>query len=654
MVDERPASVLIVENEAIVATDLSETLGAMGYEPTGIAASADEALLRATERCPDIVLMDIRIRGPRDGIETAALLRERFDVPVVYLTAHADETTIRRARETQPHGYLMKPVSSADLRSAIEIGLHRHEMEKRLRERERWFSTTLHSISDAVIAVDPAGTVTLMNPTAELLTGVKSADAIGRPAREVVRLLDPAQPASPLDAVLATKQVVRIEQAPLYHASGTSRVIADSAAPVLDEDELLGAVMVFRDITEQKALQKQLELTDRLASLGTMAAGVAHEVNNPLSVVIANAAFIIEELEATREATPRQVGMLLEVTREIASAGARIGRIVSELQAFARPSPPPTSGETDVAQAARWAVRATAQEYRYRARVQLQLESCPRVALDETRLGQIFVNLLVNAAHAIAPGQIDRNSVAITASAEGSNVLIEVRDTGAGMPADVMKRIFEPFFTTKDVNVGTGLGLAICHGIVTSAGGRIEAESEPGRGSTFRIWLPAVQDRAPEPPAAPARDASRRGRILVNRRRTDDAQGVRADPEGARGRRRARCRRGAREARERRTVRHHLQRPHDAGHDGHGLLRANAHRPPRRRGEGRVRDRRRDERAHGRVPRGRSERAAAEADHVRRATRVRRRAARRYRASVTRTSTTRIRFVPPGTFHAIV
>src|SRR5688572_4401634 len=149
---KRPA-ILVVEDERIVAKDLQQTLIALGYDAFAIASSAEQALARATERCPDLVLMDIRIQGKRDGVETAALLRERFSVPVVYLTAHADDTTMERARQTEPHAYLLKPVKSAELRSAIEVALHRHQLEQRLRERERWFSTTLQSIADAVITV---------------------------------------------------------------------------------------------------------------------------------------------------------------------------------------------------------------------------------------------------------------------------------------------------------------------------------------------------------------------------------------------------------------------------------------------------------------------------------------------------------------------
>src|SRR4051812_48216432 len=181
-------SVLIVEDERIVAKDLQQTLRDFGYDAFAIASSADEAISCATRRCPDVVVMDIRIEGERDGIETAAILHDRFGVPVVYLTAHADDKTLDRAKRTEPHGYLLKPVKAAELRSAIEVSVYRARMEKRLRESERWLATTLRSISDAVISVDLAGNITFMNPAAEALAEIDAVDAVGRPAYEVLRL----------------------------------------------------------------------------------------------------------------------------------------------------------------------------------------------------------------------------------------------------------------------------------------------------------------------------------------------------------------------------------------------------------------------------------------------------------------------------------
>ncbi len=523
MLADRARSVLIVEDERIVAKDLQQTLAGMGYDAFAIASSAEEAVARASERCPDVVLMDIRIKGRRDGVETAEIMRQRFRVPVVYLTAHADDGTIDRAKKTEPYGYLLKPVNSAALRSGIELSLYKHEMEKRLRERERWFSTTLRSVADAVITVDLAGNVSFMNPVAEQLTGVKLQDALGRPARAIMRL-DPNH-SSPLDQALEQGKTTHMQESEVENGTGANRVMSDSAAPVVDEGQLLGAVMVLRDVTEQKLLQKKLELSDRLASLGTMAAGVAHELNNPLAVVVANAWLVGEEmtrvLAELREGhvpsaeTLHRLEEAVAAQSELQASASRVGRIVSDLKTFIRPTQRP-AGEADVARSIAWAIRATSHELQHRARIVTEAGKVPPVAIDETKLGQVLVNLLLNAAHAIAPGNVDTNTVSVTArpTAEG-RVVIEVRDTGCGMAPEVLKRVFEPFFTTKPVGMGTGLGLSICHGFVASAGGDLQVESHVGEGSVVRVVVPVVKTAPRAAPAAVEPATDRRGRILV-------------------------------------------------------------------------------------------------------------------------------------------
>ena len=510
-------SILIVEDERIVAKDLQETLQELGYDAFAIARSSEEALQVATERCPDLVLMDIRIKGPLDGIETATILRERFGVPVVYLTAHADGATLERAKVTEPYGYLIKPIKPDELRSAIEISIFRHDLNRRLRERERWYSTTLRSIADAVVAVDLAGKITFMNPVAELLTGVSAADALGRPAREIVRIGTPPYPVSPLDAALEGRKTVVVEVAQLENATSGGRTIADTAAPVEDGKDLLGAVMVFRDVTEQRLLQKKAELADRLASLGTMAAGVAHEINNPLASISANAGYLIEEIETLAKVDTNLAATLrepLEALVDVEAAARRIARIVESLSVFSRAGDDVPIGEADVHRVVDAAVRSVRAGLLGRAEVRVSIGSLPRVGISEERLEKVVTNLLANAAASIDAGDADKNFISIDARAGDRQVVIEFRDTGRGMPSEVARRIFEPFYTTKSVGGGIGLGLSVCHGIVTSAGGGIEVESETGEGTKVRIRLPIVE-RDRDSAARDAEPPTARARILI-------------------------------------------------------------------------------------------------------------------------------------------
>jgi PAS domain S-box-containing protein len=268
----------------------------------------------------------------------------------------------------------------------------------------------------------------------------------------------------------------------------------------------LRVVGAYTDITERRALQTQLLLADRMASLGTLAAGVAHEINNPLAFTAVNLAFARAEVRRLGLPDPE-----LEKALEEAEEGAtRVRDIVRDLKAFSRDEDVP--GCADPREVLRAAVNLAQNEIRPRAHVELDLGETPPVAASERRLGQVLVNLLVNAAQAIPEGAPQTNAIRARTRTEGDKVVVEIEDTGTGIAPELLGRIFDPFFTTKPVGVGTGLGLSICHGIVTSLGGDIQVESEPGRGSLFRVRLPAAHDR--EVPAT-AGALAPRGRILV-------------------------------------------------------------------------------------------------------------------------------------------
>jgi CheY-like chemotaxis protein len=165
------AQILIVEDDWIVAEDIQTSLKKLGFSVSAIVPSGEEALKKAKEDNPDLVLMDIMLEGEMNGTEAAEQMRALFNIPVVYLTAYADEDMVERAKVTEPFGYVIKPFEDRELKTAIEIALYKHKMEKQLKESKEWLSTTLKSIGDAVIATDKKGNVTFMNPAAESLTG---------------------------------------------------------------------------------------------------------------------------------------------------------------------------------------------------------------------------------------------------------------------------------------------------------------------------------------------------------------------------------------------------------------------------------------------------------------------------------------------------
>jgi PAS domain S-box-containing protein len=266
--------------------------------------------------------------------------------------------------------------------------------------------------------------------------------------------------------------------------------------------ELEGAIhfqAIVRDITERRRMELQLQLADRMASVATLSAGIAHEVNNPLAFVLANLAYALARLDQPLE-DPAEFRKALEEAR---GGAVRVGQIVRDLRTFSRAGEAERS-EVDVRQALQTAITLAQTELRQRAQLSLELGPVPPVVGNAHRLGQVFLNLLVNAAQAIPPGAPERHLVqATTAVAPDGRVKIEITDTGVGIPATVLPRIFDPFFTTRAIGQGLGLGLAIVHGIVTDLGGEVVVRSEPGGGSIFTVLLPPAQPGAAAPRQAP-------------------------------------------------------------------------------------------------------------------------------------------------------
>ena len=396
----------------------------------------------------------------------------------------------------------MKPVKTYELRSAIEIALFKHEMEKQLRDRERWLSTTMRSIGDAIISTDAAGRINYMNPVAEGLTGWKAEQAHGRMSEDVLRLVREDRGrtpmANPLQVALDEGRPLKIDGV-MVRATGPERFISDSTAPIVDDGgSVLGAVMVFRDVGEQRRLQRQLEQADRLASVGTMAAGVAHEVNNPLNYILSNITFVLEEVRRRigEPAVPENGHWMKELEGALADAQEgtkRIAKIVADLKAFTRPSAE-TAETTDLNEVLNWSLAIAGHEVAARGRVVRRFGEVPPVDASSARLGQVFVNLIINAAHSLDPARRETNEIILTSHTDARGCAVaEILDTGCGMTAEVMAKVFDPFFTTKANGEGTGLGLSVSHGIVESLGGTIAFESEPGRGTCARVVLPAGQ-----------------------------------------------------------------------------------------------------------------------------------------------------------------
>ncbi len=281
--------------------------------------------------------------------------------------------------------------------------------------------------------------------------------------------------------------------------------------------DLVSGILSLRARREHQRMMSQLAQADRLAAMGSLAAGVAHEISDPLAHVTAGLEFVAQRARSmSRELGPERLRELEDVLAETRDGCDRIRQVVRGLKTFSRGderSPRPL----DVREVFERSSQIASSEIRRRARLAKEYGATPLVQADETRLGQVFLNMLVNAAQAIPEGAADSNEIRIATwtDSEGRAV-IEVSDRGAGIPAEHIGRIFEPFFTTKPRGVGTGLGLSISRDLVAAMGGEITARSEVGKGSAFRVILPAARASAPDPPPARGDEVpGRRGRVLA-------------------------------------------------------------------------------------------------------------------------------------------
>lgn len=257
------AQILVVEDEAIVAKHVQRALERVGYTVVGIAYTGEEAVRKAIEASPDLVLMDISLGGKMDGVEAAELIWEQSDVPVIYLTAYTDSETLERAKVTSPLGYIVKPFEERELHSTIEMALHRHALEKRLSESRRWLATTLDSIGDAVIAADTDCRITFVNRVAETLTGWTRDEAAGREFGDVAVILNersrlPIE--NPIARTLDEGKVIKgMDGSVLVSRDGRETPVSDSASPIVDEKgRVSGVVLVLQDVTDRKEAESKI------------------------------------------------------------------------------------------------------------------------------------------------------------------------------------------------------------------------------------------------------------------------------------------------------------------------------------------------------------------------------------------------------------
>lgn len=505
-------TILIVEDEGIIARDIRQQLGELGYEVVGDTPTGEEAFRLTGELKPDLVLMDIHLAGKIDGIETAQAIRKQYGTPVVFLTAFAGAETLERAKLTEPFGYIIKPFDERYLHTVIEMALYKHRAEVHLRRAYDEQATILRTALDAFFMADWQGRLLDVNEASCAMLGYTREELLKKslsdldltPEKETVGLEGLKQPA-PKRFERAQRRkdgsllYVEVSVNYLPHAGGrifcfardiTERKAAEDALMRLNEELEVRVSMRTQDLEDAR---KEAERANQAKA--TFLANMTHELRTPLNGVIG----MLDVLKQTTLES-HQVEML-DLMGE--SAGSLLG-IVDDILDFSKieagrmgieslPMSPRAVVERACSVVAPMAEKMD---------VEVTLFTDPKIPAqvlgDSVRLRQILLNLVNNAikfsSRQERAGRVSLRMLLDGLANDRATLVFEVRDNGIGMDRETMAVLFKSF-TQGDASItrrfgGTGLGLAICQNLVELMGGTIEAQSDLGKGSTFRVRIP--------------------------------------------------------------------------------------------------------------------------------------------------------------------
>lgn len=482
--------ILVVEDENVVALDIQRDLISFGYAVPATAASGEEAIELAAALRPDLVLMDIRLRGAIDGIEAADEIRARFNIPAIYLTAYADPETLGRARLTGALGYLIKPFGERELHAAVEVALYRHRLEQQVKESERWLAATLRSIADAVIATDAQGRIRFMNPVAERLTGWTAAQAAGLETAEVLKLQYSLPPADIAQQRLARGNAAL--EATLTSGQGVEIPVEESKTSIHDDEgRVVGTVMAIRDISERRRAELEREqILSQLARSNTELRQLAAVATRGLFVPRRRLSGKVDNGRAAK-ATPKVTPERLRKSAE------RIASLLDDFQAYAKAASSRSKmRRVDLNKLARKVVAAMDARIRETQAI-VEIEPLPAIEAVPAQIHALLHHLIDNAVKFHRPNQAPQVRLWArfpkTRRGAPKSVELHIEDNGLGFDSKLAHRLFQPFQRLHGGCGGNGMGLAICRAIVERHGGQISATSSPNRGTHVRIVLPIKQ-----------------------------------------------------------------------------------------------------------------------------------------------------------------
>ena len=509
-----PASILIIDDDRGMCETLGDVLRLKGYSAE-TAGGGREALEKLRARPFDGAVVDIKLPDI-SGIDLLMELKGASpDTEVVFITGYASLTTAIEAINGAAFAYLVKPFEMEHLLATLEKALEKQRLARALRESEGRYRLITENINDAIFLADLEGRLVFGNRRGEEITGYLEKEFAGRPLFSLLTPEGAQQASARLEAVRAGDKVSPIFEAQIIRKDGSRVWVEAAVTNVVKDGAVVGRLGVARDITERKRLQEQVIQAEKLATLGQLIAGIAHELNNPLAAMVGHAQMLRLGQQDPKVAARAD---------RIVDAAQRATRIVRNFLTAARRHHPERTAVSinDI-------VTKTLELLAYQLRVNnIEVESAlapdlPQIAGDPHQLQQVVLNLVNNAIQAMAPSGQGRLRIASSLSPDRSMIRLAVTDNGPGIPPEHLPRVLEPFFTTKPQGEGTGLGLAIAQGIVTDHGGIIAVESTPAQGATFSVTLPVTAPPVAKPAAPPAKTFPKDLRVLV----VDDEAGLR-------------------------------------------------------------------------------------------------------------------------------
>lgn len=481
-------SILIVEDEAIVALDLKLLLENAGYTISRVCHSSDQLFTNFNDYpYPDLILMDVHIKGDLDGTEASLKIKKLYDIPVIFITAYADRDTITKAKNSYPYGYIIKPYDKNKLLIIIEMGLNIIELEKEVKRREVLFSTTFNSIADAVIITDYMNRIQYINPVAESM--ISRSDVIGRDFKKIYQIeFDNDGNRGYFKDKSGKEKTLEVKRNKLNQTQST----------------IGGYVWILTDITFPVYLESQLRESQKMEAVGRLAGGIAHDFNNLLTVIMGYCSLILDN----KELMSAHEGLKSDILG-IQTTSQKAVKLTKQLLTFSsnQVHNPRLVNLNEIISDMNNIFNKLIPEH-----IQLTTlfsEENTIINIDPVQLEQVILNLVVNSRDAItSKGYIEITTSVVdqnndfdrskSYNSSGEFVLLTVKDNGSGISEDIHSKIFEPFFSTKKVGKGVGLGLSTVYGIVQNSGGFIELHSSADQGCLFKIYFPRVMDVIPE------------------------------------------------------------------------------------------------------------------------------------------------------------